>query len=101
MLWLSPQKPLLSSLHLRTFTFYKLFFNCFCIHGGENLNTLLVKYYFFDLLGDQISERSRNEVTFLFVGDVLCLHLDSKYADFQEKIFAEISGKKFQTLGIT
>ena len=24
-----------------------------------------------------------------------------KYADFQEKIFAEISGKKYQTLGIT
>ena len=37
----------------------------------------------------------------LYVGDVFCIHLGSKYADFQEKIFAEISGKKFQTLGIT
>ena len=35
------------------------------------------------------------------VGDDFCLHLGSKYADFQEKIFAEISGKKFQTLCIT
>ena len=65
-------------------------------HGGENLTTLLVKY-FNDLLGVQSSERSRDEVTFFYVGDVLCIHLGSKYADFQEKIFAEISGKKFQT----
>ena len=65
-------------------------------HGGENLTTLLVKY-FNDLLRDQSSERSRDEVTFFYVGDVLCIHLGSKYADFQEKIFAEISGKKYQT----
>ena len=64
---------------------------------GENLTTLLVKY-FNDLLGDQSSERSRDEVTFFYVGDVLCIHLGSKYADFQEKISLEISGKKFQTM---
>ena len=69
-------------------------------HGGENLTTLLVKY-FNDLLGDQSYERSWDEVTFFYVGDVLCIHLGSKYANFQEKIFEEISGKKFQTLGIT
>ena len=63
-------------------------------HGGENLTTLLVKY-FNDLLGDQSSERSRDEVTFFYVGVVLCIHLGSKYADFQEKIFADISGEKF------
>ena len=28
---------------------------------------------------------------------VSCIHLGTKYADFQEKIFVEISGKKFQT----
>ena len=53
-------------------------------HGGENLTTLLVKY-FNDLLDDQSSERSRDEVTFFYVGDVLCIHLGSKYANFQEK----------------
>ena len=46
--------------------------------------TLLVKY-FNDLLGVQSSDRSRGEVTFFYVGTVLCIHLGSKYADFQEK----------------
>ena len=50
-------------------------------HGGENLTTPLVKY-FNDLLGDERSERSRDEVTFFSVGDVLSIHLGSKYADF-------------------
>ena len=62
-------------------------------HGGENLTTLLVKY-FNDLPGVQRSERNRNEVTFFYVGDVLCIHLGSKYADFQEKIFPETSWRK-------
>ena len=53
-----------------------------------SLHTLLVKYYN-DLLGKQSSER----VTYFFVGDLFCIHLGAKYADFQEKIFAEISGK--------
>ena len=64
------------------------------------LHTLLVKY-FNDLLEKPCSERSKDEVSYLYVGDVFCIHLGTKYADFQEKIFAEISGKKFQTLGIT
>ena len=76
-------------------------------HGGENLTTLLVKY-FNDLLVAQTSERNRNEVTFFYVGDVLCIHLGSKYVDCQEKIlnsnvttmkslelFPEISSKIF------
>ena len=68
-------------------------------HGPRTLTTLLVKYYN-GLLDAQSCERSRDEVTFIYVGVVLCIHLGSKYANFQEKIFAEISGKKFQTLGI-
>ena len=62
-------------------------------HGGENLTTLLVKY-FNDLLGIQTSERNMYKVTFFFVGDVLCIHLGSKYANFQEKIFPETSWRK-------
>ena len=65
-------------------------------HGPRSLTTLLVKYYN-GLLDAQSSERSRDEVTFFYVGDILCIHLGCKYADFQEKIFADISGKKFQT----
>ena len=63
-------------------------------------NTRLVKHYN-DLLDRQSSERGKDEVTYFFVGDFFWIHLGTKYADFQEKIFAEISGKKFQTLGIT
>ena len=62
-------------------------------HGGENLTTLLVKY-FNDLPGVQRSERNRNEVTFFYVREDLCIHLGSKYADFQEKIFPETSWRK-------
>ena len=68
--------------------------------GNKILHTLLLKHYN-DLLDKQSSERSRDEVTYFYVGDVFCKHLATMYADFQEKIFAEISGKKFQTLGIT
>ena len=68
--------------------------------GSRILHTLLVKHYN-DLLDRQSSERGKDEVTYFYVGDVFCIHLGTKYADFQEKIFAEISGKKFQTLGIT
>ena len=38
-----------------------------------------------------------DEVTFFYVGDLFCIHLDTKYANFQEKISAEISGRKFQS----
>ena len=65
-----------------------------------DLQTLLVKHYN-DLLDRQSSEQGKDEVTYFYVGDVFCIHLGTKYADFQEKILAEISGKKFQTLGIT
>ena len=51
-------------------------------HGGVNLTTLLVKY-FNDLLGSQKSVGNMDEVTFFYVGDVLCIHLGSKYANFQ------------------
>ena len=68
--------------------------------GSRILHTLLVKHYNV-LLYRQRSGRGKNEVTYFYVGDVFCIHLGTKYADFQEKIFAEISEKKFQTLGIT
>ena len=46
-----------------------------------------------DLFDRQSSERGKDEVTYFYVGDVFCIHLGTKYDDFQEKIFAEISGK--------
>ena len=57
--------------------------------GSRILHTLLVKHYN-DLLYKQNSERGRDEVTYFYVGDIFCIHLGTKYADFQEKIFAEI-----------
>ena len=64
------------------------------------MGDLVVKYYN-DLLDRQSSGWDRYDVTYFYVGDVFCIYLGTKYANFQEKIFAEISGKKFQTLGIT
>ena len=69
-------------------------------NANKSLNTLLVKHYN-DLLERQSSERGKDEVSYFYVGDVFCIHLGTKYADFQEKIYTEISGNKFQTLGIT
>ena len=43
------------------------------------------------------SGRARNEVTYFYVGDLFCIYLGSVYANFQEKISPETSGKKFQT----
>ena len=48
------------------------------------LHTLLVKY-FNDLLEKHCSERNKDEVSYLYVGDVFCIHLGTKYVDFQEK----------------
>ena len=67
--------------------------------GSRILHTLLVKHYN-DLFDRQSSERGKDEVTYVYVGHVFCIHFGTKYADFQEKIFAGISGKKFQTLSI-
>ena len=64
-------------------------------HGYINLTTLLVKHYN-DLLTRRRSGRARNKVTYFSVGDVFCIHLGITYAKFQEKIFPETSGKKFQ-----
>ena len=50
-----------------------------------------------DLLNIQSSGRDREEVTYFYVGDVFCIYLGTVYADFEEEIFAEIYGKKFQT----
>ena len=53
------------------------------------------------LIGRVLSGARMKLHTYFYVGDVFCIHLRTKNADFQEKIFAEISEKKFQTLGIT
>merc|ERR1712015_149474 len=66
-------------------------------HGDKKLHTLLVKY-FNDLLDGQKSQRSIDKVTYFYFGDLFCIHLGTKYANFQEKIFADISGRKLQTL---
>ena len=68
--------------------------------GNNILHTPLVKHYN-DLLGRQSSEWGKDEVSHFDVGDVFCINLGTKYASLQEKIFVEISGKKFQTLCIT
>ena len=74
--------------------------NSFITHGDKMLHTLLVKR-FNDLLDGQKSQRSIDKVTYFYVGDLFCIHLGTKYANFQEKIFADISGRKLQTLCIT
>ena len=57
-----------------------------------SLLALLVEYYN-DLFGRQSFVPGRDEFSYFYVGDFF-----SKYANFQEKIFAGISRKKFQTL---
>ena len=49
----------------------------------------LVKY-FNDLPDSQKCEQNLDELIFFYVGDLFCIHLDTKYANFQEKISAEI-----------
>ena len=64
------------------------------------IHTLLVKY-FNDLLDGQKSEWSIDKVTYFYVGDLFCIHLGTKYANFQEKIFVDFSKKKSSTLFTT
>ena len=56
--------------------------------GSRILHTLLVKHYN-DLHDRQSSERGKDEVTYFYVGYVFCIHLGTKYDNFQEKILAE------------
>ena len=63
---------------------------------NKSLTTVVEKHYN-DLLGSQTSERGRDEVTLSYVGGLFYIYLGTMYADFQEKIFVEISWKKFQT----
>ena len=76
-----------------------IFFADIYTYGDKMLHTLLVKR-FNDLLDGQKSQRSIDKVTYFYVGDLFCIHLGTKYANFQEKIFADISGRKLQTLCI-
>ena len=57
--------------------------------GNNILDTPIVKHYN-DLLGRQSSERGKDEVSYFYVEDVFCIHLGTKYANFQEQIFTEI-----------
>ena len=71
--------------------------------GSKMLHTLLVKHYN-DLLERQSSERGRARMKFhtSMLGTFFVYTLGlSRYADFQQKFFVEISGKKFKTLCIT
>ena len=79
---------------MRTFPF--IWQNDKYTHGCISLTTLSVKHYN-DLLDRRSSGRSRDEFKYFSVGDIFCLHLGTTYANFQEKIFPETSGKKFQT----
>ena len=72
----------------------KYFLNHKHTHGDKNLHTLLVKHF----NDGQSSERSIDKVTYFNVGDLFCIHHGTKYANLQEKIFADISGRMFQTL---
>ena len=49
--------------------------------------------YFNELPDGQSTERSRDEVTYFYVGDILCINLGTKYANFQEKKSKEIYRK--------
>ena len=66
-----------------------------------SLHTLLLKYYN-DLLGRQSSQQAGMKLHSSMWGTffVYTLTSRSKYANFQEKIFATISGKKFQTFNL-
>ena len=55
-----------------------------------SLHTLLAKY-FNDLLYRLSSEWDSDEI--IYVGGLFCTHVGNEYTNFQEKIFAEISGK--------
>ena len=59
-------------------------------------HTLLLKHSK-DLLERYSSERGKDEVSYFYAEDVFCIHLGTKYANFQENIFPETSGKRFQT----
>ena len=37
------------------------------------------------MLDRESSERGKDEVSYFYVEDVFCIHLGTKYADFQEK----------------
>ena len=60
-----------------------------CTDGDNILHTPIVKQYN-DLLERQCSVQGKNEVSYFYVGEVFCIHHGTKYANFQEKIFAEL-----------
>ena len=57
-----------------------------------NLDIAVVSHYN-DYLDRLNCRRGRGEVIYFYVGNVFYIYLGSKYANFPEKIFMEISGK--------
>ena len=78
---------------LKTLWFFTvcLFTVCQKTEPSNILHTLLEKHY------NELLDRQGSERVF-YNCDVFWIHLGTMYADFQEKIFAGIFGKKFQTL---
>ena len=67
-------------------------------HGLIKLFTLLLVKCYNGLLGRQISEGGMNEFTFFYFGDLFCIRLETKYANFFLKIgilFVKVYIKKF------
>ena len=52
--------------------------------GAKLYTSYLVKHNI-DLLDRQSSEWGKDEVLYFYDGDVFCIHLVTKYVDFQEK----------------
>ena len=77
---------------LKTLWFFTvcLFTVCQKTEPSNILHTLLEKHY------NELLDRQGSERVF-YNCDVFWIHLGTMYADFQEKIFAGIFGKKFQT----
>ena len=73
------------------------FLNFSVTHGCISLTTLLGKHYN-DLLDRRISGRGRYEVKYYSFEYVFCIQIGTTYANFQEKVFPETPGKKFQIL---
>ena len=72
-----------------------------CTHGDKNLHAHPISkaLQLTCLMDRSLSGTLIKLHMYFYVGDLFCIHLGTKYANFLEKIFAEISGKSsiFQT----
>ena len=67
---------------------------------GLKLYIVEVSHYI-DYYDSLSCRRGRGEVTYFNVGGLFCLHLGTKYANFQEKILGDFLGKKLFIVLIT